>query len=1048
MLRLRLCGPMAAELAGEPLPLPASERARALVAWLALHPGAHPRSVVADQLWPDAEPEAARANLRTALWSVRTAWGAERTEGLLTATRTTVSLTESRLDLDEVPEPGRPFAELLPGLDEEWVLRARAELDDRRARLVAEQADRAQDAGDLGGAVAWARRLSELRPLDEAAHRGLVERLLAAGERAAAVVATREFADLLAEEVGVRPSPATRAVHARARTGRGPELTSAVFGRSEQLAWLADRWREAAAGSGQVVVLVGEAGIGKTTLLGELTRRVAAQGGHAATSAGFDVAGETPFAAWLDLARTLAGGARQVPAAAHWPAELNRLSPGLGGRLGHPEPPPPATAPELERLRVFEALLRLVEWSCAERPTLLAIDDAHRADRVSLRLAAYVGRRLAPLPALLVLARREGAPRPDLDGLLADLATHGVPVHTLHVPPISDSEVGALARSLDADDADVVAAVVSAAEGNPLLAVEATRALLAGSPGPPANLRVAVAATMTRLEPGVVELVRLAAAAGRALQPEELRRLGFTATSDLVTGSEGLLVRREGHPGFRHELLRAAVYAGLDDASALHDRLADAVDPGLHVERAHHLDLAGRADEAADEWAAAAVRARSVGALEEAADLLRRALAVRPGDATLWLELTEALAWAHRREEMESAWSRAAELLPVEDLPAAWCRRGRYFRSVICHPEESLRAYRTAYELSTLHTPASVTADALVGMAWGEAVAGSPAASEALLAQAIEAADLGALRADVLEIRIQGLIRQGCFAEATQLVADAADRDVGLVESIPDRAFGVLVNAACAYCCLGDFESALAVLDRAEAATAGVSSLALQTLSARAMVLARLGRHAEAAEAATRVQAWADRRDDPWEVAIATHDRGLVAMWAERYAEAADLLGQALDAGAQVSRVSAGLTRAEALARIGDASAAAAQLRAALLEPVGPADQAWALVPRVAWVQALVAHARGEDDLAVRRLDEAEAGWRRIATAATGSAAGTPAGSPAGSPVGEGYLASLVDLGRPPIVGLVEPARELDRIVQLRASLPTEPRDDAHTTTL
>src|SRR5204862_5372051 len=128
-------------------------------------------------------------------------------------------------------------------------------------------------------------------------------------------------------------------------------------------------------------------------------------------TAGMEVAGEPPLAAGLDLAGTLAGGVRQVPAAATWPAELNRLSPGLGARLGHPQQPPPATAPELERLRVFEALLRLVEWSCTERPTLLAIDDAHRADRASLRLAAYVGRRLQSLPCLLVIVRREGVRR-------------------------------------------------------------------------------------------------------------------------------------------------------------------------------------------------------------------------------------------------------------------------------------------------------------------------------------------------------------------------------------------------------------------------------------------------------------------------------------------------------------------------------------------------------------------------------------------------------------------------------------------------------------
>src|SRR4051812_15825611 len=115
--------------AGAPVALPTSERARALVAWLALHPGRHPRAVVAEQLWPDAAPESARANLRTALWAVRSAWGEEGSP--LDATRTTLALDGVILDVDDAPSPDRAYAELLPGLDDEWVRRARAELADR-----------------------------------------------------------------------------------------------------------------------------------------------------------------------------------------------------------------------------------------------------------------------------------------------------------------------------------------------------------------------------------------------------------------------------------------------------------------------------------------------------------------------------------------------------------------------------------------------------------------------------------------------------------------------------------------------------------------------------------------------------------------------------------------------------------------------------------------------------------------------------------------------------------------------------------------------------
>jgi len=160
--------------------------------------------------------------------------------------------------------------------------------------------------------------------------------------------------------------------------------------------------------------------------------------------------------------------------------------------------------------------------------------------------------------------------------------------------------------------------------------------------------------------------------------------------------------------------------------------------------------------------------------------------------------------------------------------------------------------------------------------------------------------------------------------------------------------------------------------------------------------------------------------------ATTTHDRGLIAMRGGRYAEAADLIGSGLACGAEVSRVSAGLIRAEAQALAGDPRGATGQLRAALQEPVGRADQAWALVPRVTWVRALIAYAEGNLALTRRRLAESEAAWHRVARSAAGEA-------------GDGYLASLVDLGRPPIIGLVEPARELDRIAALTALVESGP---------
>jgi DNA-binding SARP family transcriptional activator/tetratricopeptide (TPR) repeat protein len=1030
MLRLWLCGGFSAEFDGEPLPMPASDRVRALIGWLALHPGTHSRAYLAARLWPDVPDASARASLRTAIWSVRQAWG-PAAEQVLEGSRSSIGLRGELMWVDALA--ARPadqaasldIGELLPGVDDDWVIAAREEHRSRQLKKLAELAALADSDGRTADAVTWSRQRCALAPLDEAAHRDLLRRLLADGDRAGAVVATRRFSQLLREELGVRPAPATRAVQSQLHTAATVPPRARLFGRGAELTAITAAWQAAAGGDGQVLVLTGEAGIGKTSLLAELAHRVGAAGGRMAIGAGLDVGGETPFAAWLELARALVVTVPPVPVGASWPTELNRLSQELGGRLGRTEQPVAVAAPELERLRVFESVLRLVEWSCADRPALIALDDAHRADRASLRLTAYIGRRLAGLPLLLVLTRRDRPARPELDALLADLSGRVVRITELDVGPIADRDMAALASSVVRLDDDALGRVIAAAEGNPLLAVESVRALAAGGTAPPPNLRTAVRAALGVLPPPGRALAGLLSVAGRPLTRIELDGLGLAGLSAAEEAGleSGLLVRSGRRLGFRHGLLREAVYADLADATSLHDRVAIALDPGDRAEIAHHLTLAGRSAEAAGHWAAAADYARSVGALTEAAEFLSRATECAPGDGRLWLELQEVWAWLGRRDFMEQAWEQALALLTGEELPRAWSRRGRQLRTIVCHPAASFAAYRKAEALLTPQSSAGLRVETLIGLAWGEAVAGDAAAVNGLLAAAgacMRAEADAETAADIAEIRIQGLIRQGRFAECAAVAGVAAP--AAALGRMPSRAFAVWINAACALACAGDHEAALAFADDAVEATKTTPVLLVGCLAARAHLLSRLGRHDQADEAVRLQSDCADRLDDPSFAATAAHDAGLVALAAGRYEQAAELLARALSADAKISRPAAALARAEALARAGDAAAATAQLRAAVVEPVGRADQSWALVPRMAAIQGLIAAASGDATLARQRYDEAAAGWHRIAASVSAYTA-------------EGYLANLVDLGRPPVVGLVEPAWELARISRDRAAL-------------
>jgi tetratricopeptide (TPR) repeat protein len=806
-----------------------------------------------------------------------------------------------------------------------------------------------------------------------------------------------------------------------------------IFGRATELAALTAAWTAARDGRGRVVLVTGEAGIGKTRLVTELARRADNAGARVAVGAGVDVGGEAPLAVWQELARALVGVVPPPPERAGWPTELGRLAPDLAGALGCRAVPPVVASPELERLRLFDAVLRLVEWAASGRPVLLVAEDVHHADRASLALCAHIGRRLAGLPVLFVLTRRDRPARPDADALLADLAGRGLAVTEIEPGPLRRPEVAEVVRSVATLPDAMVSQVVVAADGNPLLAVESARAVAAGSSAPPPSLRAVVRAAFGTLPEPARALAEAIAAAGRGLAAPEVAALPATDEAERRVLDTGLIRRASGGLAYRHALLAEAARTDLRDPEGTHLVVAHAIETAAHdddaraAEVGRHLQQAGRDDLAAPRWQRGARHARSLGALPEATAFWTEALRCDPDDTAARLELAEVHAWSGRTEDFEREWATALGRLAPAEQAAAWCRRGLLFRTVACNPAESFVAYRRAEELLPRDAPAALRAEVLIGLAWTEASAGDPVRSDPRLAEATELVpdpdDVTVV--EMANARLMATIRLGQFAECEAV----AQRAGSAIERVlrPDFAYPVWINAASALACAGDLDAALRTADRGVAATRGVPVVALPCLAARAHLLARLGRHDEAAETITELLATAERLDSAPVLATARHDAGLVALAAGRFREAAELLSSALDGEAAVSRPAARLVAAEALALCGDAAAAAAELRRAALEPVGPGDQSWALVPRMARVQGLVARARGDAAEARRRFVESAEGWRRR-------------GGTTSRQVGAEFMASLVDLGRPPVVGLVEPDRELACVVAELAELEEEER--------
>ena len=233
-LRVRMLGALELDLDGVQLPLPAGRPARALLAWLAVHPGPHTRSAVASALWPDVLDTSARASLRTALSGVRRALGPAA--AALRADRERVELSgDVAVDLrefDRILDSGEPEAalelargELLPDLDDDWVLRER---DRHRGRCSVALAAMARSAAGPEEALAWSRRRAELDPFDEAAHRELMSALAAVGETASALAVYERLRARFRRELGLVPASATRDLAAALRAGESQQGAAAA----------------------------------------------------------------------------------------------------------------------------------------------------------------------------------------------------------------------------------------------------------------------------------------------------------------------------------------------------------------------------------------------------------------------------------------------------------------------------------------------------------------------------------------------------------------------------------------------------------------------------------------------------------------------------------------------------------------------------------------------------------------------------------------------------------------------------------------------------
>jgi DNA-binding SARP family transcriptional activator/tetratricopeptide (TPR) repeat protein len=1059
MLHARLFGPLRISVDSDAAPEVPGLRPRAVLAWLVMHPGLHPRETVAARFWPNVLDTSARGSLRSALWVVRASLETVGAADYLVGDRDRVGIAPElprSVDLEDAiafssgDVPGdweRAFGlmadPLLSDLTDDWVLEARDDYRVVGADLARRIAASAEADGRIADAVTWTRRALARDRLDEATHRLLISRLAAAGEGAQALAAYERCQAILRAEFGTLPSEETRALARSVRADAAsvaapvPRRATAdhpnLIGRRESLATLEAAWQRARSGAGGVAIVAGPAGIGKTRLVDELVARVSPET-LVVRGVAAEVDGAPPLAPWSEALDALANTVRPPPDTP-WTPDLARLSIRIEEAWDCP-PGAPAATPEIERIRLFDAVLECLRWAGTVRPVLLVLEDVHLLDTTSAALVAHVGRRLTDVRVLMVVTSRPD----DAPAVLDALAWTDVPPVRVGLTPLDDAESRQLAASvapaLSSDGREEVAA---RCDGNPLLVVQAARAGAAGT-DVSEDLRGWIRPTLARLPGSARQLVDIGAAAGRPLDLGEVAACVGPEHADAAIDAAyaaGLLCDVPGRRlRFTHSLVREACYAelGAGRRTWAHRRFAEVLEDRPHQapsELARHLLLAGEDERARDLLARAAAQAREIGALDEAAGYLREAARLAeesPGRAAeLWLELAVVEAWRADRAAVDDAFRNAVDALEAigdrRGLASAWAQQALLLWTTLCYPREAAAAYQRCLELlgKTTNAP-EIRVLAMAGQAKAEALIGDPRRA-ARMADAVDArvsaTDDPALAAEVAGARLFIAIR----GEDGTPRAETADHAITLARAAgrTELAYVTAITTASALAARGDLPGAMVYIDRAlESGQAG-ASLTSQAHAARAFTLLRLGRVDEADRAIARSTEIAEGSQDPILAAVAHFDAGTIALLEDRPAIAARELQTALrNQGGRFSRALGQIYLAEALVQTGDLDGAGDAIARVPFEQIGPADLPATLVPRLTRVQGLIAAARGDLGLADRRLAEAEEGWSRLQ--------GT-------IDIGDAYTAVIVDLGRPPVAGLVEISDELARVQKERARL-------------
>jgi len=697
-----------------------TRKAIALLAYLALTGETHTRDTLATLFWPESDQSRGRASLRRTLSTLRGGVGEEN----LQVSRDELALhPKSNLKVDvwefeellmaytahDHPEeqvcplcisPLEQAAELYSGdFMAGFTLRDAPAFDNwqfyeadrlRRAfggvleKLVIGLSER----GEYDRAVEYAARWLALDQLQESAHRWLMRLYAWKGQRNNALRQYQNCVRILEEELGVAPVEQTRQLYealleGRLRSDQEPALSSErssskgdgspgygsypLVGRSKEWAALQDAY-DRVNQAGYLFSLEGEAGIGKTRLADEFLNHMSGRGARVIAAQCYRDEQDLAFAPIVEGIRSQISpgkdmrGLSELPE--YWLAGLSHLLPEI--------------APQVEfdvdgadgQQYVFESLTRTLDLllSDGSGPGVLFIDDLHWVDASSLKLLAYLGRRLDRFPHFILVTLRERRQPFDhpLESLFADVRRKGRG-GTLALPRLSEEDVSTLVQHLEASDVDVPEKIphrlFEETEGLTYFIVAYLDLIQQGAREDwtlPESALDLMRSQLAGLEEVSIQTLQAAAVLGRFVNLVTLRDTSGRSEQETLSALEdltgrGLLREKVDQDGrgsertqlagqgqkviFSHQKLQEAVYDQISLARKrlLHRRAAESLSTilekgsgpeTLSAPIAAHYQRGGEEKKAAEYYQRAGDHARSVFANEDALIHYRKAIAL------------------------------------------------------------------------------------------------------------------------------------------------------------------------------------------------------------------------------------------------------------------------------------------------------------------------------------------------------------------------------------------------------------------------------------